>query len=276
MMEQASQRIPRRQWRFAAASESLGTRAVPAEVPVAFTYRGSSYAVMMATPADLEDFARGFTLTEGLISSVRDIGGIDVRPQDEGIVLDIDLAAAAMDRFWERRRFLAGPSGCGLCGIESLKEALRPIRRVTATGDFTPDDIAAALAALPLHQTLGCETRAVHAAALWRPGHGIVALREDIGRHNALDKLIGATMRANAPLGSGILILTSRLSVELVQKAAAAGASVIVGVSAPTALAVRTAEAAGMTLIGIARDDGFEIFTGAGPVMAALPSADVA
>ncbi|HWE71824.1 MAG TPA: formate dehydrogenase accessory sulfurtransferase FdhD [Stellaceae bacterium] len=274
-MEPASQRLRRRQWRFAAAGESLGTRAVATEVPIAFTYRGCSYAVMMATPADLDDFARGFTLSEGLISSLQDISAIEARPRDEGVVLDIDLAATAMDRFWERRRFMAGPSGCGLCGIESLKEALRPIPRVTAARGFAPDDIAAALAALPVAQSLGRETRAVHAAALWRPEDRSLTLREDIGRHNALDKLIGATMREHLPMGEGILLLTSRLSVELIQKAAVAGASMVVGVSAPTALAVRTAEAAGITLIGIARDDGFEIFTGAGRLTTA-PSVDAA
>ncbi|HEX4193094.1 MAG TPA: formate dehydrogenase accessory sulfurtransferase FdhD [Stellaceae bacterium] len=274
-MEPASQRLKRRQWRFAAAAESLGTRAVATEVPIAFTYRGCSYAVMMATPADLDDFARGFTLSEGLISSAQDVSAIDVRTREEGIVLDIDLAATAMDRFWERRRFLAGPSGCGLCGIESLKEALRPIPRVTGTRCFAPDDIAAALTALPACQSLGRETRAVHAAALWRPEDGTLTLREDIGRHNALDKLIGATMQENLPLGEGILLLTSRLSVELIQKAVIAGAGMVVGVSAPTALAVRTAETAGITLIGIARDDGFEIFTDAGHLTTA-PSADAA
>jgi FdhD protein len=274
-MEPASQRLTRRQWRFAAAAESLGTRAVASEVPVAFTYRGCSYAVMMATPADLDDFARGFTLSEGLISSAQDISVIDMRSRDDGIVLDIDLAATAMDRFWERRRFLAGPSGCGLCGIESLKEALRPVPHVAATRGFVPDDIAAALTALPACQNLGRETRAVHAAALWRPEDRTLTLREDIGRHNALDKLIGATMQESVAMGEGILVLTSRLSVELIQKAAAAGASMVVGVSAPTGLAVRTAEAAGITLIGIARDDGFEIFTDAGHLTTA-PSADAA
>jgi FdhD protein len=261
MIKRASLRVPLRHWRAATGSEGLGTRAVPEETPVAFTYRGCSYAVMMATPADLEDFARGFSLSEGLIASADEITAIDIRPREEGVVLDIGLAAAALDRFWERRRFLAGPSGCGLCGIESIAEALRPVRPVTGTRRFSPRDVAAAVAALPAEQTLGRETRAVHAAALWQPEGGIVALREDIGRHNALDKLIGAAAAAKIVVANSILLLTSRLSVELIQKAATAEASTVVGISAPTALAIRTAQAVDMTLIGVARDDGFEIFT---------------
>ncbi len=256
-----SLRVPRRQWRAAGVSEDLGSRAVPEEVPVAFTYRGCSYAVMMATPADLEDFAHGFSRSEGLISTALEITAIEIRSRADGGVVDIDLAPAALDRFWERRRFLAGPSGCGLCGIESIGEALRPVPRVPRGCAFAPEDIAAAMAALPRHQPLGRETRAVHAAALWQPSAGILALREDIGRHNALDKLIGAAERGGIAIAASMLLLTSRISVELIQKAAMAGATVVVAISAPTALAIRTAEGAGMTLIGIARDDGFEIFT---------------
>ncbi len=261
MTRATSLRVRRRQWLAASAGENLGSRAVPEEVPIAFTYRGCSYAVMMATPADLEDFAHGFSRSEGLISTAQEITATDIRPRGKGIVVDIDLAPAALDRFWERRRFLAGPSGCGLCGIESIGEALRPVPRVPRARSFAPEDIAAAMTILPRHQSLGRETRAVHAAALWQASGGILALREDIGRHNALDKLIGAAARGGIAIAESMLLLTSRISVELIQKAAMAGASVVVGISAPTALAIRTAESAGMTLIGIARDDGFEIFT---------------
>jgi len=259
MIPPASLRLSQQQFR--AGLCSAGRRSIAEEVPVAFTYRGCSYAVMMATPLDLEDFAVGFSLTEGLATNRDEIEAVTVRPRDEGLVLDIDLAEAAMDRFWTRRRLLAGPSGCGLCGVESIAQAFRPIAPVAGTHRFSPADIAAAVAALPRHQSLNRETRAVHAAALWQPDRGIVALREDIGRHNALDKLPGALTRCGASAHGGILLLTSRISVELVQKACAVGAAVIVAVSVPTALAIRIAEAAGMTLIGIAREDGFEVFT---------------
>jgi FdhD protein len=166
-----------------------------------------------------------------------------------------------MDSFWKRRRYLAGPSGCGLCGIDSIAQAMRPCRPVEAEPRFTPADIADALTALPRQQVLNRETRAIHAAAFWQPDAGIVALREDVGRHNALDKLIGALAREETNACEGMILLTSRISVEMVQKAAAARAAVIVAISAPTALAVSVAEAAGITLVGIARDDGFEVLT---------------
>jgi FdhD protein len=250
-------------------------RTVPEETPIAFTYRGCSYAVMMATPADLNDFAIGFSLTEGLAASREEIEEIAIRPQDDGIVLDIGLADAAMDRFWNRRRLLAGPSGCGLCGIESIDQALRPVARVQGSRLLGRSDIVDAVAALPRHQSLNRETRAVHAAALWQSNRGIVTLREDVGRHNALDKLVGALAPAGTSLKDNILLLTSRISVELVQKACAAGATTIAAISAPTALAIRIAEAAGMTLIGIARDDGFEVFTHPARI-APLPQSDAA
>jgi FdhD protein len=269
----ASHRVHRRQFR--AGIESLGARGVPEETPIAFTYRGCSYAVMMATPTDLEDFAIGFSLTEGVAASREEIEEIAVRPQDDGIVLDIGLADAAMDRFWNRRRLLAGPSGCGLCGIESIAQALRPVAHVRGDRLLAQSDIVEAVAALPRHQSLNRETRAVHAAALWQSGRGMVALREDVGRHNALDKLVGALAGSSAGLQDNILLLTSRISVELVQKACAAGATTIAGVSAPTALAIRIADAAGMTLIGVARDDGFEVFTHPARI-ASLPESDAA
>ena len=238
-----------------------GQRAVPAEVAVALTYNGGTHAVMMATPADYEDFATGFSLSEGVIDSPADIREIEVVETEAGIDLQIWLSDEKAKSLSARRRAMAGPTGCGLCGIESLTEALRPPAIVDGESRFTPEQVAAAMAALAPAQKLNAETRAVHAAAYWEPGAGLVALREDVGRHNALDKLAGALARDGKVAARGLLLLTSRVSVEMVQKAARIGVPVLVAVSVPTALAIETARAAGITLVAVARGSDFEIFT---------------
>ena len=246
-------------WRRHGAAD--GTRIIPEETAIAFTYEGGSYAVMMATPQNLEDFAVGFSVTEGLAASPADIRQLDIVEHAAGIELRMWLTEPRAAALSERRRHLAGPTGCGLCGIESLDEAVRTPPRVRQGDTFTPAEIMRALEALAPRQEINRQTRAVHAAAFWQPGSGLLAVREDVGRHNALDKLVGALTRDHVPGYSGMVLLTSRVSVEMVQKTAAVGAPLLVAVSAPTALALRTAETAGITLVAIARGDGFEVFT---------------
>lgn len=253
------QRVKRLAWRGSLLME--GERTIPEEVAVSFTYNRMAQAVMMATPADLEDFAVGFSLSEGLLSSASDIEELEIVPHDKGIELRMTIASTAGEAFVARRRFHAGPAGCGLCGIESLDQAMRSPPRVTSEWKTTVEEIAQALDSIAIGQKLNHETHAIHAAGFWVPGTGLIALREDVGRHNALDKLYGALVRKGAVAARGIVVMTSRISVELVQKAAAMGAPVLVAVSAPTALALRMAEEAGLTLVGVARPDGFEIFT---------------
>jgi FdhD protein len=254
----AVQCVPRQAWRN--GSSLIGERTLAEEVPVAFSYDGATHAVLMATPDDLEDFALGFSFTEGIISAPAEIAELAVVGAIDGIVLRIWLTGERSDVFAARRRRFVGPAGCGMCGLESLAEASRAIPMASCDLRVSRQDIAEAVAALPAGQQLNMQTRAVHAAAFWQPDRSLV-LREDVGRHNALDKLAGALLRSGRSAADGIIVLSSRISIELVQKAGMMGASVIVGVSAPTALAVRTAEAAGLTLVGIARDDGFEVFT---------------
>lgn len=241
---------------------SPGARTIPRETPVALTYNRATHAVMLATPDDLEDFAVGFSLSEGIIGRIEDILALEIISVPDGIECRMDLQAGRLDALTRRQRRLTGPSGCGLCGLDSLAAAVRPVPKVPPGGHFTPAMIQAAMESMPAAQTLNMATRAVHAAGFWTPGRGMIALREDVGRHNALDKLYGALARLGVAAADGMLLLSSRVSVEMVQKTATLGAPVIVAISAPTTLAIDVAAAAGITLVGIARSDGFEVFTG--------------
>jgi len=228
--------VPRQAWRNGSAS--TGERILAEEVPVAFSYDGATHAVLMATPDDLEDFALGFSYTEGIITAAAEIAELAVVSLADGIVLRMWLTGDRSDAFAARRRQFVGPAGCGMCGLESLAEANRAIPTVSYDLQVSRQDIAEAVAALPAGQQLNMQTRAVHAAAFWQPDQGLV-LREDVGRHNALDKLAGALLHRGWSAAEGVIVLSSRISIELVQKSAMMGAAIIVGVSAPTALAVR-------------------------------------
>jgi FdhD protein len=251
--------VPCLAWR--SGKKSASARAVPEETAIAFTFNGTTHAVMMATPADLEDFAVGFALTEGLIESSSEITSLDIVTTPIGIELRIWLPEDRAKTYAARRRSMAGPTGCGLCGIESLEEATRPAPFVSNASRFDSGAIVEAMASLSADQKLNGETHAVHAAGFWIPARGLVALREDVGRHNALDKLIGALARDGIAASHGLVLLTSRVSIELIQKAAWLGVPVVAAVSAPTAAGVRLAEACGITLVAVTRGQDFEVFT---------------
>jgi FdhD protein len=216
---------------------------------------------MMATPSDLADFAVGFSLVEGLVHSLSEIESLDIIEVEGGIEARIWLTPLASARNRRRRRSVLGPTGCGLCGVESIAEVLRPVQRVAGENfRVSKDELVLAMAELQKQQALHAQTRAVHAAGLWL-GQSHLIVREDVGRHNALDKVMGAAASTAISTCEGVVLLTSRVSVELVQKTARLGAPVIAAISAPTALAVKVAEAAGITLVALLRGEDFDVFT---------------
>ena len=237
------------------------SRAVPEEAAVALSYDRVGYAVMMATPSDLEDFAVGFSLSEAIVDRPAEILDCAIVAVEQGIECRMRLTHDVSARLAQRRRHLAGALGCGLCGLESLAEANRAIPRVESSLSVSAPALMRAMREMAARQTLNRQTRAVHAAGFFDPADGSVLVREDVGRHNALDKVIGGLARARRPGGSGAILLTSRVSIELIQKTALLGAPILIAVSVPTAHALRAAEAAGITLAAVARDDGFEVFT---------------
>ena len=236
-------------------------RSVPAEVPIAISFLGIGYAVMMATPSDLEDFAYGFARSERLIEAAADVTGIEIRAEGAGILLGIELVPERHDRVLQRVRHRVGDSSCGLCGIENLEQALRPLPALPAPARIAPAAIFRALEALRAHQPLNAETGAVHAAAFCDAQGTVIAAREDVGRHNAFDKLVGHCLREGRDMSEGFALLTARCSYELVEKAALARVPLLVTISAPTGLAIERAREAGLTLIALARADSVLVMT---------------
>ncbi len=230
-------------------------QALAEEVPVALVYNGISHAVMMASPADLADFAIGFSLSEGIIGKAAEIRDVEIVPHAKGIELQIDLAAERFFQLKERRRTLAGRTGCGLCGLDSLEAVARDLPVVAEGSKIHLGAIRRALDALPAAQILNAQAFALHAAAFADADGQLLLVREDVGRHNAFDKLIGAMLKDGIDPASGFTLITSRCSLEMAQKAIIGGMSILVSVSAPTNLAVRVADEAGLTLLALARAD---------------------
>jgi formate dehydrogenase accessory protein FdhD len=251
---QGARRLPAGRWRDGRL-EPL-TELVADEVPVALVYNGISHAVMLASPRDLEDFALGFSLGERIVRDARDIHDIEVEQAPHGIAIEMRIAAGAMLRLKQTRRARTGKTGCGLCGVESLagfdEDAFADLRGSSGVR-FAPAALHRAMAAMSARQDLHHATGAVHAAGWANRDGELLCVREDIGRHNALDKLVGALARGRADTADGFAVVTSRASFEMVQKAARAGFPVLAAVSAPTALAVQVAERAGLTLAGFVR-----------------------
>lgn len=230
------------------------------ETPVALNYNERPHAVMMATPTDLEDFAVGFSLTEGIVDEAAMVSSIEVIPSRHGVAVMLSVPQEAAARLAELRRSLPGMGGCGLCGIENLTAAVRIPPTVASTAKISSHALARALQQLPRVQPLGRQTGASHAAAFARLDGEIVAVREDAARHNAMDKLVGHLARSGIAPSDGFVVVTSRASYELAQKAASAGFGLMAAISAPTGLAVRLAQATGLTLVGFARDGRFTCY----------------
>lgn len=234
------------------------------EVPVALIFNGISHAVMLATPFELEDFALGFGLTEGLLERPDELYGVDVMDDPAGRRVEMEVSSACFARLKNRRRSMAGRTGCGLCGTESLEQVEPPLKPLARNATpLSPPAIAAALRAMPSHQKLQQRTGATHAAAWCAMDGTVMIVREDVGRHNALDKLVGAMVTAGVDARDGFACITSRASVEMVRKAVAAGITALIAVSAPTARAVRTAREAGLALAGFARRDDLVLYADA-------------
>ena len=255
--------------RVDASIATATTEQVAVELPVALVYNGISHAVMLATPLDLEDFAMGFSLTEGIIAHPRDVLDVELvqasKGKGKGIEVQLTVTQSCLAQLKERRRNLLGRTGCGLCGVDSLEQAVRPISQMLVPLDVELDvlahTISTAMGRLNKGQPLQQATGAVHSAAFAGIDGQIVLQREDVGRHNALDKLIGALAKAKMDTSQGIVLVSSRASYEMVHKAASAGIPVLAAVSAPTQLAIDTARSAGLTLVGFVREQRATFYT---------------
>ncbi len=234
---------------------------VAEEVPVVLVYNGVSHVVMLATPTNLDDFALGFSLTEGIIANASEIESSKIYQHANGIEVQLKIPETRFQGLSNKGRNLTGRTGCGLCGATTLKQAIKPTRSVLGNLKISSEQLTAALQNLSEHQKLNQLTGAIHAVAWVSPENGIMELREDVGRHNALDKLIGALLKRDTDFSAGFMITTSRASYEMVQKATAVGVTILAAISAPTALAIRLAQESGLTLIGFARDDSCVIYS---------------
>ena len=264
-----SAEVPVQRWKNGQLTRT--TDFVTEEVPVALVYHGVPHVVMLASPADLEDYAVGFTVSEGLVGNPGEIQSVEVVRAAESIEVRIGIAGERFSELLRRRRNLTGRSGCGLCGAETVEEAIRPPVQVANGPTVTSADLHAALVQLESMQPVNARTGSIHAVAWVVPGRGIQFVREDVGRHNALDKVIGALVRSGADIAAGYAVITSRASFEMVQKAAAAGITFMVAVSAPTALAIRMAEQTGLTLVGFARRDQHVVYAHPHRLAGSLP-----
>lgn len=258
-----SRNVPVRNWRLGKSgpADRLHDDQIASEVPVALTYNRVSHVVMMATPADLEDFGLGFSLTEGLIGSREDLLGLKVIPREGGIEVAMTITEPWFDRLSTQRRNMAGRTGCGLCGAENIEQALRYPPAVDHSFVVNHAALQQAVTLLNHHQPLQAVTGATHGAAWCAPDGEVIRLREDVGRHNALDKLIGSLSRDNFDSAGGFILVSSRASYEMVYKTAAAGVQLLMAVSAPTTLAVEFAQRSGITLVGFARPGRHNIYT---------------
>ena len=261
------ERVPVTRWIDPGGASAPGARSEPAsdaiamEAAVSLSYNGLSHVVMMMTPADLEDFALGFSLSEGIVERPAQIYDIVTQAHAQGLEIAITIGNERFQHLKDRRRNLAGRTGCGLCGAESLEQAVRPVPAVDCAAVIEGAAVQRALDALDAWQPLQRSTGAAHGAAWCASDGGIVLAREDVGRHNALDKLVGALARAPEPRGEGFALVSSRASYEMVGKAAQAGIGILVAVSAPTAFAVRLATEAGITLVAFARTGRLSVYS---------------
>ena len=240
---------------------SIANDVIAVEVPVALEYNGISHVVMLASPADLENFALGFSLSEGIIQQASELYACEVESTEAGWLVHLEIAAERFMLLKERRRNLAGRTGCGLCGTESLEEVTRCTTVVSHRHYFTEAGILNGMHAMQNLQPMQKKSGATHAAA-WMTAEGqIEFVREDVGRHNALDKLIGVMSEHQQDFSAGVLLITSRASYEMVQKAAIMNVGVIAAISAPTSFAVELAEHTGVTLMGFMRDNSYVVYT---------------